>query len=134
VKKYSKFIGHYILIGLVVGLSLGLFNLLQDLYYAAYISLNGYAVFSVILVAATVYFMYRRFKILKSLKREDLRKILTQRELEVYGLLVQEKTNSQIADELYIEESTLKSHINRIYKKLEVKNRRSLIARNQSVV
>lgn len=54
--------------------------------------------------------------------------ILSKREMQVMEMLCCAKTNQQIADELCIELSTLKTHINRIYKKLEVKNRPQLIA------
>jgi DNA-binding CsgD family transcriptional regulator len=53
--------------------------------------------------------------------------LLSRRETEVLNCLLQNKTNKQIADELCIELSTLKTHINKIYKKLEVKNRRELL-------
>lgn len=108
-----------------------MFLLLQDLYYLSVIDLDGYALLTIALFACFVLFIYLRFQKVKGLKREDLRGKLTQRELEVYSCILQEKTNNQIADELFIEESTLKSHINRIYKKLNVKNRRELIARSQ---
>ncbi len=69
----------------------------------------------------------------KRKKRTDIRSVLTLREVEVYLRLLENKTNSEIADELFIEESTLKSHINRIYKKLDVRNRRALIQKASSV-
>jgi DNA-binding NarL/FixJ family response regulator len=51
---------------------------------------------------------------------------LTQRQREVYDLILSGKTNKEIMTELYIEQSTLKSHINQIYRKLDIKNRRAL--------
>ena len=51
---------------------------------------------------------------------------LTARQKEVYDLIISGKTNKQIIAELFIEQSTLKSHINQIYKKLNIRNRNEL--------
>ena len=51
---------------------------------------------------------------------------LTIRQKEVYELIVSGKSNKEIMANLFIEQSTLKSHINQIYKKLNVKSRREL--------
>lgn len=51
---------------------------------------------------------------------------LTERQRKVYDLILLGKTNKEIMSELFIEQSTLKSHINQIYKKLDIKNRREL--------
>lgn len=51
---------------------------------------------------------------------------LTSRQKEVYELIITGKSNKEIISELYIEQSTLKSHINQIYKKLNIKNRKEL--------
>lgn len=52
--------------------------------------------------------------------------LLTNREIEVFKELLTHKSNREISEELFIEISTLKSHINRIYKKAEVSNRTEL--------
>ncbi|MBK7009763.1 MAG: helix-turn-helix transcriptional regulator [Saprospiraceae bacterium] len=51
---------------------------------------------------------------------------LSGRQKEVYDLIISGKTNKEIINELFIEQSTLKSHINQIYKKLNIKSRREL--------
>lgn len=51
---------------------------------------------------------------------------LTSRQFEVYQLIASGKTNKEIMAELFIEQSTLKTHINHIYKKLDIKNRKEL--------
>jgi DNA-binding NarL/FixJ family response regulator len=51
---------------------------------------------------------------------------LTERQREVYNLIISGKTNKEIMTELFIEQSTLKSHINQIYKKLNIKKRSEL--------
>ena len=53
-------------------------------------------------------------------------KVLSNREIEVFQELLTGKTNKEISTQLFIEISTLKSHINRIYKKLDVKTRTEL--------
>jgi len=51
---------------------------------------------------------------------------LTSRQKEVYNQILLGKSNKQIMAELFIEQSTLKSHINQIYKKLNIKDRKEL--------
>ncbi|GAB2613491.1 response regulator transcription factor [Belliella aquatica] len=55
-------------------------------------------------------------------------KTLSRKEREVLNLILQSKSNQQICDELFISLSTLKSHINHIYQKLEVKKRQEVMA------
>lgn len=56
----------------------------------------------------------------------NLKDSLTNRQQQVYELIIKGKSNKEIANELFIEPSTLKTHINMIYKKLKIKNRREL--------
>ena len=53
---------------------------------------------------------------------------LTEREFEILDLSLQEKSNSQIAEQLYISKSTVKFHLRNTYKKLGVGNRREALA------
>jgi NarL family two-component system response regulator LiaR len=48
---------------------------------------------------------------------------LTPAELNVLRLVAAGKTTSQIADELFVAEKTVKNHLANVYRKLEVKNR-----------
>ena len=50
-------------------------------------------------------------------------RILTQREKEVFDLLIKNKTSKQIADELSISEKTVRNHISNVMQKLGVKGR-----------
>ena len=50
--------------------------------------------------------------------------ILTQKEQEIFTLIKEGKSNKEIASALFVELSTVKSHINNIYSKLGVSNRR----------
>lgn len=60
---------------------------------------------------------------------DDILDGLTERQREVYDLIILGKTNKEIMTDLFIEQSTLKTHINQIYKKLNIKNRRELKAK-----
>ena len=60
-------------------------------------------------------------------EQTDFRKLLSPREIEVLQLINNGLSNKEIADNLYVSLSTVKTHINNIYKILEVKNRREAI-------
>lgn len=51
------------------------------------------------------------------------KKILTEREKEVFELLILNKTTAQIADTLNISEKTVRNHISNAIQKLGVKGR-----------
>lgn len=53
-------------------------------------------------------------------------KKLTFREKQVIYLVIQAKSNKQIAHELLLTEGTIKEYLNRIFRKVEVKNRTEL--------
>ena len=48
---------------------------------------------------------------------------LTSREREILSLVAKGKSNSQIAEALFVREVTIKTHLNSIYRKLNVDNR-----------
>lgn len=51
---------------------------------------------------------------------------LTKQEQSILDLLLQEKSNKEIADALFVSVSTVKTHINNIYKKLNVQSRNEI--------
>ncbi|WP_109301218.1 response regulator transcription factor [Aquimarina sp. AU474] len=63
-------------------------------------------------------------------QKEKLKKIdsfyLTSKEKEVTLKILKKKKNQEIANEMFVELSTIKTHINNIYKKVGVKNRKEL--------
>lgn len=59
-------------------------------------------------------------------RQENPKKGLTPREQDVLCLLIKGSTNKEIANDLFISEKTVKSHLNKIFKKLNVS--RSLCA------
>ena len=58
---------------------------------------------------------------------------LSERELEVLGLLATGKTNSEAARDLFVSVGTVKSHTGNIYRKLGAKNRTEALARAREV-
>lgn len=55
---------------------------------------------------------------------------LTSRQKEIYDLIIDGKSNKEIMSLLFIEQSTLKTHINLLYKKLNIKSRKELKAKS----
>jgi LuxR family maltose regulon positive regulatory protein len=80
-------------------------------------------------------------KVLAALVEERMRttaeppgaKPLSQRELEVLRLIVIGLSNGEIAEELVIAISTVKTHVNNIYRKLHVSDRKQAIARTRDL-
>jgi DNA-binding CsgD family transcriptional regulator len=63
-------------------------------------------------------------EIKNSLAPREKLALLTNRQLEIFELIAQGKSNKDIAGGLFIEFSTLKTHINKIYKTLEISSRK----------
>jgi LuxR family maltose regulon positive regulatory protein len=59
----------------------------------------------------------------------ELREPLSERELEVLALVSAGRTNQEIANELFVAKSTVKTHIKNIYGKLDVRNRTQAVSR-----
>jgi len=62
-------------------------------------------------------------EIVDALQRKQLKFGLSQRELQILALLPTDEPLSALAKSLFISESTLKTHLTHIYRKLDVKNR-----------
>ena len=52
---------------------------------------------------------------------------LTKQEEKILNLLLENKSNKEIADALFVSVSTVKTHINNLYKKLNVQSRNEVI-------
>jgi len=55
------------------------------------------------------------------------RKNLTKKEQEVLELIIAGKTNQEIANKLFVELSTIKTHVNNLYRKTGISNRKQLV-------
>lgn len=65
--------------------------------------------------------------------RASLPDPLSEREIEVLTLVVSGATNQQIAEHLVVSMSTVKSHINRIYRKLDARSRTQAVAKGRQL-
>jgi DNA-binding CsgD family transcriptional regulator len=66
-------------------------------------------------------------------KSQGLFANLTLKEREILKLLAEGKTNKEIAQELYVELSTVKTHINSIYKQLQLSSRKEAVVYYQDL-
>lgn len=73
------------------------------------------------------------FQFLKLKKQKTANKItdtkLTQQEKKILDLILQDKTNKEIASLLFLSVSTVKTHINNLYKKIDVDSREAAKSR-----
>ena len=63
------------------------------------------------------------FKKYKSRHTSNAKDQLTRQEQNILNLLLEDMSNKEIADALFVSLSTVKTHVNNIYKKLNVQNR-----------
>jgi DNA-binding CsgD family transcriptional regulator len=97
----------------------------SNLPWWAYL-LIGILIFSLLIS----FFRIRKLSELLKAKKQHVATIiqkktpaLTQQEEKILNLISEGKSNKEIANGLFIELSTVKTHINKLYAKLEVKNR-----------
>lgn len=65
---------------------------------------------------------------------QNILQLLTTRELQIFKMLADGKTNKEIAALSFVELSTVKTHINNIYGKLQVTNRKDARAKYAEIV
>lgn len=76
-------------------------------------------------ISSNVFLLFKQKKLKHNQLHVELQK-LTQQEQKVVSLITQNKTNKEIATELFISVSTVKTHINNLYRKLNVTTRSDL--------
>lgn len=85
-----------------------------------------------LLLITTVVLLYLNIKKVRSTVNLAKESILTKQERIVVELITSGKTNKEIADQLFISLSTVKTHIGNIHSKLNVSNREELIQKLQN--
>jgi len=68
------------------------------------------------------FLLYRLIK-KKGKNKSDLKSTLTKQEQNILQLLLEDKSNKDIAEALFVSVSTVKTHVNNVYKKLNVQTR-----------
>jgi len=79
----------------------------------------------VLSVLLNLYLVYQ-LKRTREVKKRDLRAQLTKQEQKIVELMLTGKTNKEIASEVFVSLSTVKTHINNLYKKLNLQSRDDL--------
>lgn len=88
------------------------------------------SVFLSILVLILGFIVLKQRKQLKQLSPPEIE--LTPQEKKIRDLILEEKSNKEIADALFVSLSTVKTHINAIYKKENVDSRKDLISKHSN--
>ncbi|WP_423128317.1 helix-turn-helix transcriptional regulator [Gaoshiqia sp. Z1-71] len=82
-----------------------------------------------VLIFLLVFLLFKKKRNIRKRKGEpDFVSLLTEKERTIWQSLAAGKTNKEIATDLYIEISTVKTHINNLYKRLGVTNRKEAIS------
>jgi len=109
-------------------------NLLTDLYKSetkeelAFFKRLSYAfVFLCLLFLGGMVFLSIKLKQARTIQQTPIDFSLTTQEEKVAELMINNKTNKEIASELFISLNTVKTHIRNLYAKLEVSNRTEFV-------
>ncbi len=83
------------------------------------------ALLAVSILGNVLFFLGKR----KKNSTSELLEKLTPQEQKIVNLILQNKTNKEIATELFVSVSTIKTHINNLYKKLGITSREEMTVR-----
>jgi DNA-binding CsgD family transcriptional regulator len=126
----KNFLKNYLIIvkiGLLTGLIIISFEVINLFVIYQYIKLDYY------LSLVAVVFFLTGILINKKVKGQELPAktecLLTNKEMQILQLISEGKTNKEIASCHFIEVSTVKTHINNIYSKLSLRNRKEARAK-----
>jgi DNA-binding NarL/FixJ family response regulator len=116
-------------IGIAAALAIILFQVSNIFLVYKYFKFDYYitAVAVLFLVAGFFISKYKQPYKNNSDTNNDLLSNLTSRELAILQLIAEGKSNKEIAAINYVEVSTIKTHINNIYAKLGLQNRREAV-------
>ena len=139
-KKYIKSILPIIGLGILLGSLLSVLKFIEYFYFSYKIGSDVYigiiAGFFMILgiFLGVKYNNRRKTEVIKNLLNEsyflsnpDID--LTDRELEILHIISLGHSNQEIADKLFVSLNTIKTHINNIYSKLNVKRRTQAVSK-----
>jgi len=103
-------------------------NVILQQKYSFQKKLNYVLVLLILILAVISVLQFRKLKALKPQKviQETSNLALTNQEEKITKLILEDKSNKEIADELFISLSTVKTHIRNLYAKLDVANRHEL--------
>jgi len=115
-------------IGIAASLAIILFQVSNLFLVYKYFKFDYYitAVAILFLVAGFFISRYRQSNI-NPVAEADTLQNLTNKEMTILQLIAEGKSNKEIAAVNYVEVSTIKTHINNIYAKLEIRNRKEVI-------
>ena len=128
----KNFIGEYattIQIGLLTGGAIILFQVISLFVTYRYLRLDYYLCLVAGCFLVTGLLLNKRpaqaeTTLLQERPSQNLLVLLTSKELLILRLLAEGKTNKEIAAVQFVELSTIKTHVNNIYTKLSVSNRK----------
>lgn len=122
-------------IGIAAALAIILFQVCNILLVYHYFRSDYYLTGTAVIFLLTGFLISRRQKQAEGNDVDvDPLQNLTSKELSVLQLIIDGKSNKEIAALNYIEVSTVKTHINNIYTKLGVQNRKEAIFRYRKEV
>lgn len=106
-------------------------NVIVQQKYLFHRNLNYVLGILVTIFAVASILMLNKLRFLKSkeVNQENQNMALTNQEEKIASLILKDKSNKQIADELFVSLSTVKTHIRNLYAKLNVSNRHELLAK-----
>jgi DNA-binding CsgD family transcriptional regulator len=97
----------------------------QKLMVKDVFSWQAVSTFLVALIIISI-FIVRGIQFRRTYRNRKIRETLSQREWEIVNLMLENRTNKEVAELLNIEVSTVKTHINNIFSKVGIKNRSEL--------
>jgi DNA-binding NarL/FixJ family response regulator len=117
-------------IGIAAAFAIILYQVSNILLIYKYFRFDYYITAVAVLFLVAGFFISKYYTPVK-FKEEDEGPFLTltNKELSILRLIVEGKSNKEIAATNYVEVSTIKTHINNIYTKLGISNRREAVNR-----
>lgn len=112
--------------GLLTGITIILFQVISLLVIYRYLKLDYYLCLVAVFFLTAGILLHSKFgkPVHTAMSDGSLLDLLSRKETIVLQMVHDGKTNKEIASALFIELSTVKTHINHIYAKMSVSNRR----------